>query len=347
MKIFNTIIASSAAVIAGGLIAGGAAYFGGEEKKKVARRAGDARKQGYLDAIDTIAAAKDAAISEQQPYADQGKRMVDWFKKYNEDPNFKYDMYTQYAKVGDPLYDYYQNKQEKALNRQMAARGRFGGGRAIQAHGEQNSALSAKMAELTDTRVSREIQTNLSLLGSGQSAANNITNLQTQAGRDIAGYEVAMGQSQGQAETEIAQAGVDQISGIAGAATGVLGGLSQLGNVGTAAKGQAVIPGGGGQPQGPQFMGQQMYGAPIGPQPVQGANLAMYGQPIGPQPAGPVPGSRGTVKRLRSFGVNQTPMPGNQTYTPTGNVFQTGVNPVTGQPAKNPFQGNQIGSNWM
>lgn len=91
MKIFNTIIASSAAVIAGGLIAGGAAYFGGEEKKKGARRAGDARKQGYLDAIDTIAAAKDAAISEQQPYADQGKRMVDWFKKYNEDPNFKYE----------------------------------------------------------------------------------------------------------------------------------------------------------------------------------------------------------------------------------------------------------------
>lgn len=345
MKIFNTFVATTT-LLATAAIAGGAAYFGGEEKKKGARRAGDERKQGYLDAIDTIAAAKDAAISEQQPYADQGKQMVNWFKKYNEDPNFKYDMYTQYAKVGDPLYDYYQNKQEKALNRQMAARGRFGGGRAIQAHGEQNSALSAKMSELTDTRVSREIQTNLALLGSGQSAANNITNLQTQAGRDIAGYEVAMGQSQGQVESEIAAAGVDQISGIAGAATGFLGGMSQLGNVGTGAKGQAVIPGAGGQPQVPQFQGQQMYGSPIGPNPVQGANLAMYGAPIGPQPAGPIPGSRGTVKRIRSFGVNQTPMPGNQTYSPTGN-FQTGVNPVTGQPATNPFAGNQIGSNWM
>lgn len=228
MKIFNTFVAT--AVLAAGAITAGASYFGGEEKKKGARRAGDERKQGYLDAIDTIASAKDAAIKEQQPYADQGKQMVNWFKKYNEDPNFKYDMYTQYAKVGDPLYDYYQNKQEKALNRQMAARGRFGGGRAIQAHGEQNSSLSAKMAELTDTRVSREIQTNLSLLGSGQSAANNITSLQSQAGRDIAGYEVAMGQSQGQVETEIAAAGVDQISGIAGSMTGMLSGGSMLGS---------------------------------------------------------------------------------------------------------------------
>lgn len=334
MKIFNTIIASSAAVIAGGLIAGGAAYFGGEEKKKGARRAGDARKQGYLDAIDTIAAAKDSAISEQQPYADQGKQMVNWFKKYNEDPNFKYDMYTQYAKVGDPLYDYYQNKQEKALNRQMAARGRFGGGRAIQAHGEQNSALSAKMSELTDTRVSREIQTNLALLGSGQSAANNITNLQTQAGRDIAGYEVAMGQSQGQAETEIAQAGVDQISGIAGAATGVLGGLSQLGNVGTGAKGQAVIPGGGGAPT-----GQQMYGAPIGPDQFQGGNMAMYSAPIGPQPMpvppGPPPG-RGSVKRLNNRSLMPGTQTGNQNYLQSPMMLNNNVQKSGGYFTSNP-----------
>lgn len=301
MKIFNKFIASSAALLAGAAATAGTAYFGGEEKKKGARAAGNARKQGYLDAIDTIGAAKDAAIKEQQPYADQGKQMVDWFKKYNTDNNFKYDMYSQYAKVGDPLYDYYEKKQTKELNRQMAARGRFGGGRAVQALAEQNAALSAKMSDLTDTRVAREINTNLQLLGSGQNAANNISQIQSQAGRDISNMEVALGNSNSQTEQAVSDASAGQIAGIGGALTGLISGSAQLGS------GQAApsARGGGG------FLSN--VGPWQGPMPAPGGNVPQNtgaGEWQGPMPYyGKFPAGRNTVTRINTGGKGTPVLP--------------------------------------
>lgn len=327
MKIFNTFIVSgAAAVVAGAAVTAATSYFGGEAKKKGAKAAGDARSQGYLDAIDTIGAAKDAAIKEQQPYADQGKQMVDWFNKYNTDPKFKYDMYTQYAKTSDPLYDFYQKKQTKELNRQMAARGGFGGGRAIQALNEQNANLSAGMAGLTDSRVAREISTNLSLLGSGQNAANNISSIQSQAGRDISGMQVALGGSNAQTATDIAGAEADQISGIGGAITGGISGISSLGSRASNALGGGISGGGildnvfpgGGKNQG------------------AGKASVQPGEWQGPMPYyGPFPGGRDVIKRINTgemikknnsvipgFGVtknNQVIDPNIQEYVPYAN----------------------------
>ncbi len=204
-------------------------YLAGEETKKGLSKAGDLKTQGYLTAIDTVTKARDKSVESHQPYADQGKKMVDWFKKYNEDPAFKYDMYTQYAKVGDPLYDYYQAKQSKELNREMAARGRFGGGRAIQAHGEQNATLSAKMADLTDTRVARELSTNMQLLGSGQNAAGAIAGIETGFGAAKGNLELGMFGAQADTAQAIGNASANQIYEIGGAVTGAMTGRTSLG----------------------------------------------------------------------------------------------------------------------
>lgn len=183
----------------------GTSLLGAESKKSAARAAADKMGGAISSAIGELEAGFEESKGYQQQYMDLGTKATSYFDQYMK-PGTLSEMYNQYGKVGDPLYDYYSKKTSESLNRQLAARGRLDSGAALEAQGEAAASLGAQMAQLTDTRVARELGLMQDLLGRGQSAANTVTGMRTTLSQNIANLMTQKGQSDAQAEQAIGDA---------------------------------------------------------------------------------------------------------------------------------------------
>lgn len=217
--------AAAAAVSAIGSLASG------EAKKDAARTAGTARERGLKNAIGRIELGRDQAISQQQPLIELGDNAkTNFFDQFSTSKDFRNELYLEKAKTGDPMFDFLQKRSEQALNRQLAARGRFDSGAALEAHSLQNAAISFELGKLTDKRVQDEINNQFRLLDVGRTARNTVSNIQTSTATQLANLEQGIGNSQAQTAQEIGSAQAGAIGGVTGAITGGIKSALEYGN---------------------------------------------------------------------------------------------------------------------
>lgn len=207
--------------IIGGGIQIASSVFGGGEKKKAAKKAGRARKGALNEAIaeQESILTDDGFVESQERFADLGSQATDFFQKFGTDPQFRTDLYTQYAKAGDPLYDYYSKKNADAINEQAAARGRFDAGSTMEQIGEAETSLGAKLSSLTDSRVSRELSMNQGLLSSYQRSSEFGANLTSQVRSNISNLKTGIGEASANQANQIGAANAETAGVIGGVAT--------------------------------------------------------------------------------------------------------------------------------
>ena len=150
-----------------------AAHTAAQAQITSTREALAAQERGTEREIEARQALADQSIAAQKEFANMGiafqKEMLD--KSLQEYAPFK-ELGLQAAQKlsqeafgeASPLFKLQQKETEEALNRQLAARGIYGGGRALQLH--QQAAQ-----QLTATEAQRQQQLQQSLLSLGAGAA--------------------------------------------------------------------------------------------------------------------------------------------------------------------------------
>jgi len=140
--------------------------------------------EGYGKGQDIVNEKTDKAQGYQDPYVEIGLKAKDYFSELDR-PGGISRKYKEYLEVGDPLYDYANKKTSEALNRKMSALGRSDSGSAIERDLDRSTKLSYEFSDLADRRVQQDIGLHERLLGRGQHAADQSTNLQYNAGQSL------------------------------------------------------------------------------------------------------------------------------------------------------------------
>ena len=178
---------------------------GAAEQEQGAVRGGQARMDAVSQAMSRIREGYGSARGELTPYKKLGSDAMNYFDQYKT-PGGIADIYQKYSATTDPLNSYYQKKNEEAINRQMAARGKFGGGAAITAQSEASAALQAQMAGLTEQRVQSELGLQERQLQRGIGIGQNLSDLYTGEATQLSGLEQAYGAAKGTMQEQIGAA---------------------------------------------------------------------------------------------------------------------------------------------
>lgn len=205
------------AVIGGSLIAGGAAKSAANVQAKAAEDAAAAQERMYNRQVELQEPFRQAGISAQNQLLNYmglgGDTTAAGYGKYTKD--FGMADYT-----ADPGYQFRLAEGQKALERSAAARGLLSSGSTLK--GIENYAQGAASQEYQNAfnryQVNRSNQLNplQSLMGSGQSATNTLTNAAGVQGQNEA--------------TNITNAGQARASGYVGSGNALGGALGSIGN---------------------------------------------------------------------------------------------------------------------
>lgn len=242
---------------------------GAAEQEQGARRAKESRLDAISSAMNQIRTGYGSAKEELTPYKRLGTDAMSYFDQFKT-PGGISSLYEKYGATTDPLNAYYQRKNEEAVNRQMAARGKYGSGTAIEAQTEASAALQAKMAGLTEQRVQSELGLQERQLQRGIGIGQNLADLYSTEGRLLSDLEQSWGAAEAGMHEQIGAArragkqyetglmttalgvlGGGVLGGITGGLSGVLSGAQTGANIGSA------LSGGGQQTQQQQIQPQQ------------------------------------------------------------------------------------------
>lgn len=302
---------------------------GAAEREQGARRAGKARIEAIQTAKGDISGRYGSARKEFEPIKALGDKAISYFDQYQTPGGFA-DIYKKYTATTDPLNKYYSQKSEEAINRTLAAKGKLGGGTAIEAQSEATTSLQAKMADLVESRVQSELGLQERMLDRGTGARTNIANLYTREGELLADLSTQEGAARGVMQEQIAGAraeGKQREEANIKSAAAITGGLF-LGALAPAAAIGSGLPGGGDMSQ--MFnLGQQMGGL---------FNMPTGGTPIVPTtPTAPAPGQTATPTTTPA----PTTMPAYNPYTMSPTPSQSIVPQTTYKPIQSYNVGDQ------
>lgn len=284
---------------------------GAAEQEQGIRRGSAARIRGIENAMGRL----ESAQKEWKPYQKLGTDAMSYFEQYKT-PGGISTLYEKMASTTDPLNKYLTERKERAINRQMAARGKYGSGAAVEAQALGSSELQAQMGGLIEQRVQSELGLQERMLDRGERATGQVSDLY----KGLAGLESDIGAAQGTMEEGIGasrRAGKQFETGmLVSGASGIFGAMSMLpgpmGMMGTV--GQKIM-----QPIQGQIAPQQQGGATGTTTP----NYQQYQYPIGPNPSpssGGAPAIPNMVQPTGAPATTMIPNMPNMNYIPSANA---------------------------
>lgn len=225
---------------------------GAAETEQGARRSGEARIKRIREAQAKLGEAQ----KEWRPYQELGTKSMKYFDQY-QTPGGMAQIYEKFGSTTDPLNKYLSERKERAINRQVAARGKYGSGAAVEAQTLGASELQAQMGNLIEQRVQNELGLQERMLDRGERATGQISDLykgmadlDTQAGAVEGTMHEQIGAARRtgkQFETGILASAAPLIGGAAGFLIGGPAGMQIGQTIGNAAK-EGIT---GGQSQAP------------------------------------------------------------------------------------------------